>query len=248
MADTYDQLRANKQAVRERVWAQLEALGASPAGRAYARIPDFHGDVDAADRLAEMPQWRDAHTVNANPDRSQLPVRAQALRSCKQLYMAVPKLAKDKPFYFFSPDTLTAAPETVVASRNASTYAPTVKVTDMPPIDLIVCGTVAVNRQGVRIGKGAGYSDIEVALLAEAGLISDGTTIVTTVHSLQVLDEELPHDRHDFTVDYIVTPDEVIPCHNRYRPPGIVWENIQPEQIAAIPVLGAMARRRAGPS
>lgn len=58
----------------------------------------------------------------------------------------------------------------------------------------------------------AGYSDIEVALLQEARLIGPSTTIVTTVHSLQVVDDELPETKHDFSVDLIVTPDKVIEC------------------------------------
>ncbi|HYZ52722.1 MAG TPA: 5-formyltetrahydrofolate cyclo-ligase [Streptosporangiaceae bacterium] len=82
----------------------------------------------------------------------------------------------------------------------------------MQPIDLVVCGSVAVNRVGVRLGKGAGYSDIEVALLAEAGLLNEQTAIVTTVHDLQVVDEELPEAEHDFRVDFIVTPQRVIAC------------------------------------
>lgn len=45
----------------------------------------------------------------------------------------------------------------------------------MRPVDLIVCGTVAVNRRGVRVGKGGGYSDLEFALLVEAGLMIDET-------------------------------------------------------------------------
>ena len=114
----------------------------------------------------------------------------------------------------------------------------------MRPVDLITCGTVAVDRQGVRIGKGAGYSDIEVGLLVEAGLITPETTIVTTVHDLQVVDEPLPNDEHDFTVDYIVTPHEVIRCGPAYRTQGLVWGNLGEEQIAAIPVLAAMANER----
>ena len=117
----------------------------------------------------------------------------------------------------------------------------------MCPVDLIVCGTVAVNRQGVRIGKGAGYSDIEVGLLAEAGLIGPATIIATTVHQLQVVDEPLPHDEHDFTVDYIVTPQEIISCGPAYRPRGVVWPNLGEEQIAAIPVLAAMAKTGSSP-
>lgn len=37
------------------------------------------------------------------------------------------------------------------------------------PFDVIVCGSVAVNQQGVRLGKGAGYSDIEVAHMTTSG-------------------------------------------------------------------------------
>ena len=56
---------------------------------------------------------------------------------------------------------------------------------EMRFVDLVVCGSVAVNERGARLGKGAGYSDIEVGLLAEAGLIGERTTIATTVHELQ---------------------------------------------------------------
>ena len=74
-------------------------------------------------------------------------------------------------------------------SHVAETVARKVGVEEMQPVDLIICGSVAVNRRGVRLGKGAGYSDIEFALLQEAGLLRPETTIVTTVHSLQVVHE-----------------------------------------------------------
>ena len=60
-----------------------------------------------------------------------------------------------------------------------------VGVSAMRLVDLIVCGSVAVNPQGARLGKGAGYPDIEVGLLAESGQIGERTTIATTVHELQ---------------------------------------------------------------
>lgn len=100
----------------------------------------------------------------------------------------------------------------------------------------------------MRIGKGAGYSDIEVELLAGAGLIGPATTIVMTVHQLHIIDEPLPHNEHDFTLDYIVTPEELISRGPAYRPRGLVWPNLGEEQIAAIPVLAAMAGERADPT
>jgi len=74
-----------------------------------------------------------------------------------------------------------------------------------------------------------------VALLAEAGLIGPRTVIVTTVHPLQVLDEPLPHDEHDFTVDYLVTPDETIPCGPPHRPAGLVWTTLDPTRSPPSP-------------
>lgn len=112
---------------------------------------------------------------------------------------------------------------------------------DLQPVDLVVVGSVAANRAGTRIGKGAGYSDLEFAFLMEAGLVSEHTVVATTVHPLQVLDEDLPATNHDFGVDLIVTPDEVITCPSPHRPAGLVWEHLDAAKIAAIPALAARA-------
>ncbi|MGX1119665.1 5-formyltetrahydrofolate cyclo-ligase [Streptomyces ambofaciens] len=106
-------------------------------------------------------------------------------------------------------------------------------------MDLIVLGSVAVNRNGARIGKGAGYSDIEFALLTEAGLVTPETVVITTVHPLQVTDTPIPTTEHDVGVDLIVTPDETITCPNPHRPTGVDWSALTTEKIAAIPALMA---------
>ena len=98
----------------------------------------------------------------------------------------------------------------------------------------------------MRLDKGAGYSDIEVALLQEVGLIGPQTTIVTTVHSLQVVDEDLPETSHDFGIDVIVTPQEIIYCGPPRRPGGLIWEDLDQEKITAIPVLRSRARDTGG--
>jgi 5-formyltetrahydrofolate cyclo-ligase len=180
--------------------------------------------------------------VKSNPDKAQLPVRVLALAASKLLYMAVPRLATPKPFYLLDPATLTTPFETAATSGGAADAARTIGVDEMHPVDLIVCGSVAVNPQGVRVGKGAGYSDIEVALLTEAGLVRPETVIVTTVHQLQVVDDELPETEHDFSVDLIVTPDEVIRCGPPRRPNGIVREHLSKEKLAEIPVLAMFGK------
>ena len=100
-----------------------------------------------------------------------------------------------------------------------------------------MCGTVAVNRDGVRVGKGGGFSDLEFTLLAARGLVGGETTIVTTVHDLQLVDEPLPETEHDFRVDVIVTPTSVVRTPRRRRPPGILWDHLDAKKRAEIPVL-----------
>ncbi|WP_328581746.1 5-formyltetrahydrofolate cyclo-ligase [Streptomyces sp. NBC_00370] len=228
-----------KQAVRTQVWDALTAADAVHDASVHGRIPNFKGAEEAAGRLSKLPAWQRAGVVKAVPDKAQLPVRARALEEGKIVYMAVPKLATLKPFYLLDPAALTVPPAEAAASRIAATIAPTVDVDALRPLDLIVLGSVAVNRDGARIGKGAGYSDIEFALLTEAGLVTPETVIVTTVHALQVTDALIPTTEHDVSVDMIVTPDETIVCPNPHRPSGVDWSALTPEKIATIPALAA---------
>jgi 5-formyltetrahydrofolate cyclo-ligase len=231
-----------KEAVRDRVWRLLEREGAVPED-SYGKIPGFHGVEATAQCLADLDSWKRARTIKANPDWAQLPVRIQALKDGKLLYMAVPKMASLQPFFLLDPKLLDVPPEQAAEKKGAAQAARRVGVEEMQPIDIVICGSVAVNRSGARIGKGAGYSDLEVALLIEAGLVTDETIIIAPVHQLQVVDEEIPETDHDFSVDLIVTPDEVIECPNRRRPRGLVWNDLTAKKIEAIPVLAEQARR-----
>jgi 5-formyltetrahydrofolate cyclo-ligase len=225
-----------KRAIRERVWALLEREHVTEPGvRGY--IPAFSGSDKAAALLATLEQWRMAQVIKAVPDRAQAPVRERALRDGKLVYMPIPRLAENPPFCVLDPAQLSAAD--AATWQQAVTAAPRISIAQMRPVDMVVCGSVAVNRSGVRLGKGAGYSDIEVALLTEAGLITAKTVIVTTVHPLQVLDETIPEKPHDFSVDLIITTDEVIPCSPGQRPVSLDWDEMPADKIAAIPILAA---------
>jgi 5-formyltetrahydrofolate cyclo-ligase len=235
---TSERTGAAKQGVRERIWRLLEREHAVSGG-AVGRIPSFVGADAAAARLAEHPSWSAARTIKAVPDKAQMPVRERALIEGKILYMAASKLAAEKPFYLLDPAALTIPLHEAAERHAAAKYASPVDVYEMSPVDLVVCGSVAVNFDGVRLGKGAGYSDIEVALLQEAGLIGPKTLIATTVHELQLVDGLLPETDHDFRVDLIITPERTIECDPHGRPPGIIWESLKPEMIAAIPALAS---------
>ena len=232
----------DKQAIRERVWEAMTAAKVVGFPGAKGRIPNFTGAADAARGLAKLPEWQAADTVKSNPDMPQLPVRARALEEGKLLFLAVPRLREAKPFLALDPDRLEVKPRAAASIKGSDVHGQPTSVEQMPHIDLIVCGTVAVNRKGIRIGKGGGYSDLEYALGSEAGIIDADTVIVTTVHDVQVLDEDLPETAHDFRVDIIVTPTEVIRTKAKRKKGKIAGAELDDDQIAAIPALTALHR------
>jgi 5-formyltetrahydrofolate cyclo-ligase len=232
-----------KRSVRERVWALLEREGAARFPGAQGRIPNFAGAEAAAELLATLPEWGEAEVVKANPDAPQLAARSRALADGKLMYMAVPRLRDPRPFLLLEPKRLRVPARRAASIRGAATAGRPARIADMRPVDLVVCGSVAVDRRGARVGKGGGYSDLEFGLLVEEGLIGTETTIVTTVHPLQVLDQRLPETPHDFRVDRIVTPDQVIRCRRARRPRGILWEHLDEAAIEAIPALRSRAPR-----
>jgi 5-formyltetrahydrofolate cyclo-ligase len=228
-----------KQDVRERVWDLFQRSGAARFPGARGRIPNFNGAEAAAERLASTEAWRAAEVIKSNPDSPQLPVRAAALREGKLLFMAVPRLAEEKPFIRIDPRAIEGSPRKSASIKGATAIGTRVAIDHMPHVDLVVCGSVAVNRTGARVGKGGGFSDLEFALLTEAGLVDARTIVATTVHPLQVLDEDLPETTHDFRVDLVVTPDEIIRIPKRLhrRPSGIIRSHLSREKIEEIPVL-----------
>jgi 5-formyltetrahydrofolate cyclo-ligase len=239
-----------KAALRQQVWDRLAEAKVARFPGAHHRISNFTGAQAAAERLRGTDAWAAARTLKANPDSPQWPVRQRALEDGKTVYMAVPKLADPDPFFLLDPDHLADTPRRASSIKGATASARTIPVDALEPVDLVVTGCVAVARDGTRLGKGGGFSDLEFAIASEAGLIGDDTLVVTTVHELQVLPAgAIPRTDHDVQVDLVVTPDEVLHVDRAgRRPPGrIRWYELTDDKIAAIPVLQRL-RPDAGPA
>lgn len=201
------------------------------------------GAEAAAELLASQTVWQQAGSLKCNPDSPQLPVRKRALAEGKVLYMAVPRLAEPKPFWRLDPERLPVAPHQAASIKGATRHGEPVGLEEMDPIELVVCGSVAVERGGARLGKGGGYSDLEFAIALEAGLLGDGTIVATTVHPSQLVDDgSIPLTEHDFPLDLIVTPEEAITTRTALaRPPGVLDDPLEAEKREAIPVLRSRA-------
>jgi 5-formyltetrahydrofolate cyclo-ligase len=235
-----ERIEADKQRIREEVWGRLQAERAALFPGARGRIPNFKGASAAADRLAETPEWREARVVKCNPDAPQRPVRLRALREGKIVYMAVPRLREKKCFRKLDPARLRAGDLAEAATMGgAARFGRAVHPRELEHVDLVVAGCVAVNRDGARLGKGGGFSDLEYAIGRELGAIDGKTRIATTVHPIQVLDSDIPVTDHDFSLDVIATPDELIrpPAARRKRPRGILPADLTPEIRRDVPIL-----------
>src|SRR5262249_42526366 len=153
-------------------------------------------------------------------------------------YVAIPRLRSERCFIELDPEKLGAKMMRVASVAGALQFGRLIPPQEMRPVELIVCGSLAVTRQGARVGRGGGYGDLEDALLRMEGKIREYTPILTTVHPLQILDDRLPMRGHDIPVDFLVTPDQVIAAPSLHpRPRGVIWEILQEDKIQSIPLL-----------
>ena len=235
----------SKDAIRESIWETLQNKKVARFPGATGRIPNFIGAEACAKRLAETRFWKNASVLKINPDSPQRAIRQRALAEGKIIYMAVPRLRSDRPFIELDPKKLKCSPYAASSIKGAGQFGRPVALDQVQKIDLVVCGSVAVHHRGARVGKGGGYSDLEFALLTERKLIGSKTPIVTSVHPLQIVDEEIPMTEHDIPLSAIVTPSEVIEVKPSFpRPKGIYWRMLPEKKIAEIPVLDMRARAR----
>lgn len=238
---TWSGRHSGKALLRQHIWDTLktyQAVHRDPVGH----IPNFIGADIAADRLATTELWQQAQVIKCNPDSPHRSVRLRALADGKTLYMAVPKLSLKKCFVVLTAFALKEKGvmlKDAASMHGAMTHGRLVTFGEMQSIDLVVVGCVAVAVNGGRTGKGAGFADLELAMLRECGLISENTPIITTVHDLQVVaPTELPMQDHDWGLDLVITPTRCLVTKNIHpKPTGLDWDTIQPDQLANIPIL-----------
>jgi 5-formyltetrahydrofolate cyclo-ligase len=232
----------SKDEVRTEVWKAMEDQGVSRFPGAEGRIPNFAGAKLAAEKLAGHRLWKRAVVVKANPDSPQTYARRLALEEGKTVIMAVPRLRDPHPFRVLDPKHLSKKALGEAATiKGALKHGRVVALDELPEIDFVLSGSVAVNLSGARVGKGGGYHDLEYGILVDAGKIDSHIIVATTVHPIQILRRHLMVTDHDLPCDLIATPRAVIEIERQYdRPRGILWDHLQPPQIREVPVLERM--------
>jgi 5-formyltetrahydrofolate cyclo-ligase len=231
----------DKAAARKAVW---DTLSAKKAARfpfpPHGRIPNFAGARQAAERLLAHPLFKRVRVIKVNPDSPQRWVRQLALERGITVITPTPRLKG--AFRKLDPRQIPRERYAEAATlKRGGRWGDDITLAQMPKVDLVVMGSVAVTRGGKRLGKGHGYADLEYALLRELG--NRAVPIATTVHRLQLLDD-FPVEAHDAPVALIGTPEELIEVKRRRRPPrGIDWKKLPPAALEEMPVLAELRRR-----
>ena len=233
-----------KRRIREHIWKLLESRGVARFPLpTKGRIPNFVGAEEAAARLAELDVWKRARVVKINPDSPQKPVRLLALKQGKILVFATPRMRSG----FLVLDPRRIPPhlyEAAATIRGAFRWGRAVGLDELRDmsVDIMVTGSVAVDRRGTRLGKGEGFAELEYGVLRSLGSISEETPVVTTIHDLQIVDY-IPRELHDLAVDLAVTPTKVLRFGRQPKPPGIIWSELPCRKLEEISVLRELARR-----
>jgi len=229
--------------IRKKIWRLLEEKGVARFPRPiWGRIPNFIGAERAALRLLELREFEEARVIKVNPDSPQRPVRRLLLERGKRVLMPTPRLRGG--FLLLDPRRIPRhLYDRASTIKGAFKLGRALELDELPEIDLIVCGSVAVTKEGRRIGKGGGYSELEYGILREVGSVGEEMPIVTTVHDLQIV-EEIPLDPWDFTVDIIATPSRLLRVTGqRHRPRGIIWGRVSEEMMEKMPILRELRER-----
>ncbi|XP_063237291.1 methenyltetrahydrofolate synthase domain-containing protein [Bacillus rossius redtenbacheri] len=233
-----------KQSIRRKVWNHLEKENLAFFPRpVHGRIPNFKGSADAARNMEKLDFFQSAASVKVNPDKPQEEVRFLALQAKKNLYVPIPQLREGFITHVEPPaENVNFNLRVASTRRGADQWGKPIGLDSNIKIDLVVLGSVAVSKEGYRIGKGKGYADLEFALMMKMGAVTQDTIVATTVHDCQVMD--LPPElfkEHDVPVDFIVTPTQVIEVTPRLpKPRGVIWSLLSGRRLAEMPVLQAL--------
>ena len=184
---------AEKRALRERLITVRAGL--PPAAREAASRA-------IAERLANLPAWRNARTVALHAPLGAEVDTAELVRLAQAAGMRVvwPRISRTGPALEFA---CCAVSELVPGPARALEPPASAPSVPLDAIDLIVVPGVAFDALGGRLGRGRGHYDATLALLRP------GTARVGLCFDEQVVDQ-VPTEPHDVPLDVVVTGSRVL--------------------------------------
>jgi len=224
---------SRKAALRKKVWDALEENDAVLFPRpCHGRIPNCAGSAVACGHLLQLPALRDASVVKVHPSIGAAALRT-ALVMAKKTVLVPPYPGADFLYLLLHHSLAPSASALQRAGdkREYMKWARPLQLLEIPRVDVVVVATCVVASNGVRLGKGKGYGEVEWGILTELGAVDESVPVYTLCHDLQVVrSEDLPADMmesHDLPVDAFATPSGVTKCEAKAmprKPFGVRWD------------------------
>lgn len=241
---------AQPRVFRQKVWDSLKAV-ARPDTRFHLGfsefIPDFDGVEQAVDRVAGLEAWKASRLAFVTPDNSMTEVRRRLIAERKPFVMSTYNMQRG--FLYMEPGKV--PPEMALFAAwldGMEHFARPINLAELTHLgrfDFLATGASAVTKDGIRFGKGHTYFDLEWGMFTDLGLVDEATPVVTVVHDVQVVDEQMNASETDIQADYIATPSRLSTIERGgRRPRGIKWERLTRDEILVTPPLKELARMR----
>lgn len=232
------------------IWDRLRQV-ARPDSRLHFDFahmhPDFEGSDQAARRLLDEGVAAHPALVFAVPDGAVQSARELLLHRGSRILLST--YCMRRGFRLLDPARISPADYAFAATLDGvERFGVEMSVADMAKlgaVDLLLTGAAAVSANGTRVGRSYQYFDIEWGLLAEIGLVNDGTPAAVIVHDVQLMPGKIAALPREAVPDFIALPSRLIRLENRpRRPRGIDWAGIDPDEIELMPALVELQRAR----
>jgi 5-formyltetrahydrofolate cyclo-ligase len=242
---------------REQVWSKLRdvAYPDSRFGWDFSSfIADYEGSKEGANRLLQWAENYDYADWFITPDNNLDALREQLIERGESFVM--PTYGIRRGFVRLDPSEVPEGQASFASTLDGmNRFAERIRLESMEaklnPFDCMVTGASFVTSDGLRMGKGHGYFDLEWAMMRQVGLANENTDVVAMVHDAQVLDDACGRDLaadHDTVVDEIITPSKGITIEDPPRKPeGILWSLLDRDEVEEMPPLKTLWERAGSP-
>ncbi|MCJ1225154.1 hypothetical protein MMC12_001803 [Toensbergia leucococca] len=234
----------NKAEVREKVWAALARV-ARPDSRFHLNfaefIPDFEGSSSAIAQFVCLPCYISATVIFVTPDNCLEGLRLAALKDGKSVLTTT--YAIRRGFWLLEPVLIPPARYEYAATLDGQEkLARPIELSQVLAenlkIDLLVTGTGAISTEGVRVGKGHGFFDLEWGMLYSVRAITVATPAAVIVHDCQIVTDKVLPEEYDTVCDIVVTPTRIIEVSGTRKPVcGILWDKLAEGMLEGMPAL-----------
>lgn len=197
----------------------------------------------AAQKLRGRTLYHESETVFATPANSLYQARINCLIDGKNLVMPGPSIREG--FYLLPARSIPFKDlPAAVTYRGLAKKGQLLKIDAIAElsIGLLLTGSLAVDREGGRIGDGNGFFDLCCAILQELGALQQEWSVMTFIREDQISTDLLPQDTWDIKIAGAITQTGIHVFNPPFQKSRIFWDVLPTDRIKRINPLWKLYR------